>query len=65
MALLSNMSCFMSVKEEDDNIVAISRNAGPAEMLWVRTQVDSSQEIKPEIPDEEKGSLKDIELNYV
>lgn len=55
----------MSVRAEDDTVVATSRTAGPAEMLQIRsaavTEVDSSNDI----PDEEKGSLNEIEINYV
>lgn len=65
LALLSCTSFFMSVRAEDDTVVATSRSAGPAEILQIRsaavTEVDSSNDI----PDEEKGSLNEIEINYV
>lgn len=55
----------MSVRAEDDTVVATSRTAGTAEMLQIRsaavTEVDSSNDI----PDEEKGSVNEIEINYV
>ncbi|KAL1139219.1 hypothetical protein AAG570_009278 [Ranatra chinensis] len=65
MALLANTGCFVSVRDEDDSIVASSRTAGSAEMLWIRSPIEKQSDSGPEIPAEEKGSLAEIEVNYV
>lgn len=55
----------MSVRDSDDSIVVGSRTAGPNEMLSIRSQKEKILTSAPEIPIEEKGSIKEIELNYV
>ena len=65
MALLSNIGCFMSVKAEDDSIVADKRTAGDGEMLWVRSNIEKEVTTTPLLPQEEQGSLAEVELNYV
>ncbi|CAH1403024.1 unnamed protein product [Nezara viridula] len=65
LALLSSINCFMSVRDDDDSVVAIARQAGSREMCSIRTQKHEELDKKPELPPEEKGSIKEIELNYV
>lgn len=65
LALLGCTNCFMSVRDSDDSIVVASRTAGPNEMLSVRSQKEKVLTNVPELPVEEKGSIKEIELNYV
>jgi len=65
MALLSNSGCFLSVNDDDDSIVADKRTAGRNEMLWVRTQTVKLNDQIPQVPDEERGSISQIEVNYV
>lgn len=65
LALLSSTNCFMSIRDEDDSVVAMSRQAGSREMCSVRTQKFEETSKKPELPPEERGSVAEIELNYV
>lgn len=65
MALLSCTNCFMSIRSEDDHLVALSRTAGPEEILQVRTATVQQTDDVNEIPVEEKGNLSQIEENYV
>ncbi|ODM95081.1 Protein FRG1 [Orchesella cincta] len=63
MALLAHNGYFMSASPDDDSIVAQSRKAGDAEMVVMRCQTEKVE--KDDTPTEEKGSIRDIELNYV
>lgn len=55
----------MSIREEDDQLVALSRTAGPDQFIQIRTAADIKTDDANEIPLEEKGSLTQIEENYV
>lgn len=55
----------MSIRSEDDHLVALSRTAGPEEILQVRTATVQQTDDVNEIPVEEKGNLSQIEENYV
>lgn len=63
MALLAHNGYFMSADPTDDSIVATSRKAGDAEMVVMRCQTEKVE--KDDTPTEERGSIRDIELNYV
>ncbi|XP_069681071.1 protein FRG1 homolog [Periplaneta americana] len=65
MALLGCNSCFMSVAPDDDSVVAMSRKVGPDEVVQVRSH--AVREVQPgsELPQEEQGSLAQVEVNYV
>ncbi|CAL8091228.1 unnamed protein product [Orchesella dallaii] len=63
IALLAHNGYFMSADPDDDSIVASSRKAGDAEMVVIRCQTERVE--KDDTPTEERGSIKDIELNYV
>jgi len=54
----------MSSERTTDTIVANSKTAGPDEFLRIRSKAEkaSSQDDKPV---EEKGNMKQVELNYV
>ncbi|KAF6211760.1 hypothetical protein GE061_012275 [Apolygus lucorum] len=65
LALQSCTNCFMSVKDEDDSIVAIDRTATDKEMLTIRSQNEKITDQVSDMPDEERGNLSQIELNYV
>ncbi|XP_075228177.1 protein FRG1 homolog [Lycorma delicatula] len=56
---------FMSIRESDDTLVAVSQTAGENEMVVVRSSALRETDKKPEIPVEEQGSLSEIEVNYV
>ncbi|XKL61631.1 hypothetical protein PGB90_001464 [Kerria lacca] len=66
LALLSSNGCFMSVRQSDDTIVVASRTAGENEYIHIR-YLASIREQDPleNVPLEERGSVKDIEKNYV
>ncbi|XP_075226536.1 protein FRG1 homolog [Lycorma delicatula] len=65
LALLSCTGRFMSIRESDDTLVAVSQTAGENEMVVVRCSALRETDKKPEIPVEEQGSLSEIEVNYV
>lgn len=64
MALNGYNGCFVSI-DEDEDVVCISKIAGPNEMIKIRSNVSLTVDPKAAIPQEERGSLKDAELNYV
>jgi protein FRG1 len=64
MALLSHNGCFMSIDQNEDAVIAKSRKAGPSEIVNLRCQMER-KDSKDDGPSDEKGSLKDVELNFV
>lgn len=64
MALLGWNDCFMSADDED-SIIAKSKKAGPDQFLTIRCH--TFKEVNPlkDVPEEEQGSVKQIEINYV
>ncbi|KPM08368.1 FRG1-like protein [Sarcoptes scabiei] len=71
LALSASNGCFVSVDENNElpYIIAKSSTVGPNETLKIRTNVNPIitrlERLQQKIPDEEKGSLKECELNYV
>jgi protein FRG1 len=65
VALLGCNSCFMSVAHDDDSLVATSRTVGSDEIIQIRSH--AVKEVRPgsELPEEEQGSLAQVEVNYV
>lgn len=65
LALLGCNNCFMSVARNDDSVVAISRTVGSDEIIQIRSH--AVREVRPgsNLPEEEQGSLAQIEVNYV
>lgn len=55
----------MSVDLEDDTVVAISKRAGEDQILQIRSQ--TARDVNPvkDVPVEEQGDLRQIEVNYV
>ena len=55
----------MSITRDDDSVVALTRAAGPEEIVQVRSHVE--REVKPgsDLPLEEQGNISQVEVNYV
>lgn len=65
MALQSHSDCFMSVDDQEDAIVAVSKTAGPQEMLQIRSQTVKEDNPLKDVPTEDQGALEQVEINYV
>ncbi|KAJ0183506.1 hypothetical protein K1T71_001482 [Dendrolimus kikuchii] len=63
-AILSSLNKFMSVNLDDDSLVARSITAGEHEYCCIRSN-KTKEENTIVLPNEEQGSLADIEVNYV
>ncbi|XP_055924492.1 protein FRG1-like [Argiope bruennichi] len=65
IAILSAMNCFISIDDETSDVIATSKKAGENEILKIRSNAPQEKSDKDDIPEEEKGSLKSCEINYV
>lgn len=65
LAILASTGCFISIRDEDDSLVAKNRTAGQNEIVKIRLNAIESVEEEIDKLDEKKGNIKDIEKNYV
>ncbi|XP_066603962.1 protein FRG1 homolog [Prorops nasuta] len=64
LALLSSTGCFMSVNEDDD-VVCQNKTAGPSEYITVRSIIQKINDSDKRTPEEEQGTIAEVEVNYV
>lgn len=64
MALNGSNNCFMSY-DDDGDIVCTSKKAGDNEMITIRMNAKIEYDPLNDIPTEERGKIKDAEINYV
>ncbi|XP_030752498.1 protein FRG1 homolog [Sitophilus oryzae] len=64
MALLGWNECFMSVDDEE-SVIAKSKKANVEEFLTIRCHTFKEANPLKDVPQEEQGSLKQVEINYV
>jgi hypothetical protein len=65
LAILASTGCFLSIRDEDDSLVAKSSTVGANELVKVRLNAIEDIEEETNKLDEKKGNIKDIEKNYV
>jgi len=65
LALMGANSKFLSVDDEDESIECSQIKAGKSEMIKIRSNGQREDEKEVYVPDEEKGNVGQIELNYV
>eukprot|EP00095_Tigriopus_kingsejongensis_P001700 maker-scaffold1305_size49401-snap-gene-0.19 protein:Tk01700 transcript:maker-scaffold1305_size49401-snap-gene-0.19-mRNA-1 annotation:"frg1-like protein" len=65
MALMGANNRFLALNEDDESIVCDRSKAGDHEMVVVRSNAIRDEDKIVFIPDEERGNVGQIELNYV
>lgn len=72
LALLASNECFLSIDDDDSDLpylVARDHKVGPGQIVKIRTNINPEitrlEKLQKAVPEEEKGSLRDCEINYV
>lgn len=65
LALLGANSRFLSLDLESETLTCDKPKAGETEMLQIRSNTEREEDKKDHVPDEEKGNVGQVELNYV
>lgn len=65
MALQAANGCFLAIDPEDDAVVALRKKVGEAEYAVIRSSTVRNTDPVDDGPTEEKGSLAEVEINYV
>ena len=65
LALQGANSRFMTLNESSETVECSTQRAGEDEMIRIRSNAEREEDKAPEIPDEERGNIGQIELNYV
>ena len=65
MALLAANNRFLSVSSSDDSIVCDKQKAQENEMIKLRTNAEREEDKPAYMPEEERGKVGQVELNYV
>jgi protein FRG1 len=65
LALLGANSRFLTVNAEDETVECARQKATEAEMLKIRSSGEREEDKELFVPEEERGKIGQIELNYV
>ncbi|XP_063956338.1 protein FRG1-like [Lytechinus pictus] len=64
LAMLAYNNCFVSCNDEGE-LMATSNKAGPDEMIVIRSDAPLIKKKKDDLPEEQKGDLRECEVSYV
>lgn len=65
MAIQAANNNFVAVDPEDDAVVALKKNVGEAEIAVIRACAEREKSNVSDVPEDEQGDLKQVEINYV
>lgn len=65
LALMGSNNCFLRASSDEESIMCESGQAGEKEMIHVRSQAEREEDKKPFVPEDERGGVGQIELNYI
>ena len=65
LALMAANNRFLSVSESDETLVCDKLKAGESEMIKIRSNAEREEDKPAYVPEEERGKVGQIELNYV
>jgi len=65
LALLGANNKFITVDEESETVECTKVKAGASEMIKIRSNAEREEDKEVYVPEEERGKIGQIELNYV